>query len=130
MKEVIILTEKLKNVKSVHKNVLFAMVRRISSAQNVLTSIIAWLKTNAYFVIAIKLVKHVLVGWIMSVYLVIKKTIEYIKKTKKNVCVFLVIIIKIKKFILNIHINVSNVIKFVLNVMAPKLITVNLVKEN
>ena len=60
----------------------------------------------------------------------IKKTIEYIKKTKKNVCVFLVIIIKIKKIILKSHLNVSNVIKFVLNVMAPKLITVNLVKEN
>ena len=45
----------------------------------------------------------------------IKKTIEYIKKTKKNVCVFLVIIIKIKKFILNTHLNVRNVIKFVLN---------------
>ena len=66
----------------------------------------------------------------MSVLLVIKKTIEYIKKTKKNVCVFLVIIIKIKKFILSSNLNVSNVIKFVLNVMAPKLITVNLVKEN
>ena len=60
----------------------------------------------------------------------IKKTIEYIKTTKKNACVVLVIIIKIKKFILNRHLNVSNVIKFVMNVMAPKLITVNLVKEN
>ena len=60
----------------------------------------------------------------------IKKTIEYIKKTKNNVCVFLVIIIKIKKFILNNNLNVSNVIKFVLTVMAPKLITVNLAMEN
>ena len=130
MKEVIILTEKLKIVKSVLKNVLFAMAIRISSVQDVLTSIIVLLKAYAYFVIVIKPVKHVLVRCKMSVYLVIKKTIEYIKKTKKNVCVFLVIIIKIKKYILNTHINVSNVIKFVLNVMAPKLITVNLVKAN
>ena len=67
MKEVSILTEKLKNAKSVHKNVLFAMARRINSAKDVLTNIIAWLKMNAYFAIVIKLVTHVLVVWIINV---------------------------------------------------------------